>query len=161
MLLKSCLTSEPLHHYYPGDYQERSDDAREAGLVHRNPDQAEVVDHYRGENLPGEDQPDSGRGAETRGEDYRGEDEQGAEQTSRPRPPRRAGDRAWQRPLHHQRGDAERDRDDDERNRGGGQGPADEGPQLAVDAELHGQDDFGRERDRQQDPGHPHYYRGS
>lgn len=40
-------------------------------------------------------------------------------------------------------------------------GPADEGPQLAVDAELHGQDDSGRERDRQQDPGHPRHYRGS
>ncbi len=83
-----------------------------------------------------------------------GEDEQGAEQTSRPRPPRRAGDRARQRRLHHQRADYEGDR-------GGGQGPADEGPQAAFDAELHGQDDSGRERDRQQDPGHPHYYRGS
>jgi hypothetical protein len=81
MLLKSCFPSEPLHDHYPGDYQERSDNAREAGLVHRDPDQAEVVDHYRGENLLGEDELDGGRGAEAWGEDYRSEDEERAEQT--------------------------------------------------------------------------------
>src|SRR5215212_5073095 len=77
----------------------------------RNPDQAEVVDHYRRENLPGEDEPDGGRSAEAWGEDYRSEDEERAEQTARPRPPRCVSGRTWLRQgaLHHQRRDGEGD----------------------------------------------------
>jgi hypothetical protein len=61
-----------------------------AGLPRaRDPDQAEVVDQDRGDDLAGQDEPDRGRGPEVGREDDRGENEDRAEQAAGPRPLRR------------------------------------------------------------------------